>query len=104
MREPPPRVATTALAFSNALRTFYSFVYRPTADTAREHEGLPYFVRRLRFRHDVAPIFGPYLFAPLERLVWAVAGRLRLLQSGDLNLYLAVIGVLLVIILAVTLA
>jgi hypothetical protein len=36
--------------------------------------------------------------------VWAVAGRLRLLQSGDLNLYLAVIGVLLVIILAVTLA
>jgi len=104
MRKPPPRAATTALAFSNALRTFYSFLYRPTADTAREHEGLPYFVRRLRFRHDVAPIFGPYLFAPLERLVWAVAGRLRLLQSGDLNLYLAVIGVLLVIILAATLA
>ncbi len=103
MREQPERVATTALAFSNALRTFYSFVYRPTVDTAREHEGLPYFVRRLRFRHDVAPIFGPYLFAPLERLLWAMAGRLRLLQSGDLNFYVAVLGLLMVVILGATL-
>ena len=27
--------ATTALTFSNALRTFYSFIYRPTAETER---------------------------------------------------------------------
>lgn len=30
------RTATTALTFSNALRTFYSFIYRPTAETTRE--------------------------------------------------------------------
>jgi hypothetical protein len=29
------RTATTALTFSNALRTFYSFVYRPTAELTR---------------------------------------------------------------------
>lgn len=62
----PGRAATTALTFSNALRTFYSFVYRPTEITAREPragtETQRYFIARLVFNHDVAPIFGPHLF------------------------------------------
>ncbi len=99
----PHRAATTALTFSNALRTFYSFVYRPTAVTehelAEEAPSRPYFIRRLVFSHDVAPVFGPHLFAPLERLVVAAAMRLRIIQSGSLNLYLSLIGALLVIIL-----
>lgn len=103
----PRRTATTALAFSNALRTFYNFVYRPTEQTGREtapeDHGHPYFIQRLTFRHDVAPIFGPHLFVPIERLVLAIAGRFRSLQSGHLNIYLAIIGGLLVIILAVSL-
>ena len=33
------RAATTALTFSNALRTFYSFIYRPTLETTRETTG-----------------------------------------------------------------
>jgi hydrogenase-4 component B len=103
LREEPRRTATTALAFSNALRTFYSFIYRPTADTAHEHHGLAYFVKRLVFTHEVAPLFGPWLFAPVTRLAWAIAGRLRALQSGNLNFYLGLIGALLVIILALAL-
>jgi hydrogenase-4 component B len=105
--EAPPRAATTALTFSNALRTFYSFIYRPRAETeretAREIDGRPYFVRRLSFSHDVAPIFGPYLFVPLIRLVEAIAGRFRLIQSGQLNFYLSLIGGLLVLILVIAL-
>jgi hydrogenase-4 component B len=103
LREDPRRTATTALAFSNAMRTFYSFIYRPTADTAHEHHGLSYFVKRLVFTHDVAPLFGPHLFAPVTRLVWTIAGRLRALQSGNLNFYLGLIAVLLVVILALVL-
>lgn len=103
----PTRVATTALAFSNALRTFYSFVYRPTETTTREvspnGNGHRYFVRRLIFEHDVAPIFGPLLFRPIERLVTGAAVRLRALQSGRLDFYLALIGLLLVLILVVAL-
>jgi formate hydrogenlyase subunit 3/multisubunit Na+/H+ antiporter MnhD subunit len=105
--QPSPAVITTALTFSNALRTFYSFIYRPTAATERElahgPNGHPYFVRRLAFSHDVAPIFGPYLFAPLERLVVALAERLRLIQSGQLNFYLSLIGALLVAVLVIAL-
>lgn len=101
------RSATTGLTFSNALRTFYSFIYRPTVTTQRElsHEtnGHPYFVRKLTFSHDVAPIFGPYLFATLERFTNSVSERLRLIQSGSLNIYLAFIGALLIIILLIAL-
>ncbi len=103
----PRRAATTALTFSNALRTFYSFIYRPTMETERhpphEANGLPYFTKRLVFTHDVAPIFGPYLFAPLERLVIAAAVRLRIIQSGYLPFYLSLIGLLLVVILVIAL-
>jgi hydrogenase-4 component B len=103
----PRGAATTALTFSNALRTFSSFVYRPTVETERqtsdESNGHPYFIRRLTFTHDVAPIFGPLLFRPLESAVIALSRRLSVLQSGDLNAYLATIGILLVAILIVLL-
>ena len=100
----PARASTTALTFSNALRTFYSFVYRPTAETARESSGQQhYFIHRLVFSHDVAPIFGPYLFRPVIHGVLALADRFRALQSGRLNFYLALIGILLIVILALAL-
>ncbi len=103
LREDPQRSATTTLTFANAMRTFYSFIYRPTLDTAREHRAVSYFIRRLQFEHDIADVFGPILFAPVRRAVWRISGRLRALQSGDLNFYLALLGILLIVILALTL-
>jgi formate hydrogenlyase subunit 3/multisubunit Na+/H+ antiporter MnhD subunit len=103
LREDPQRSATTALTFSNATRTFYSFIYRPTLDAAREHRATRYFVHRLEVRQDVTDVFGPVLFDPIRRAVWRLAGRLRALQSGDLNFYLGLIGGLLIVILALTL-
>jgi len=99
----PARASTTSLSFSNAMRTFYSFVYRPTAETARDADDGGYFVTKLAFEHDVAPIFGPFLFQPAVRGVRAIAGKLRLLQSGNLNFYLSLIGLLLVLVLGLTL-
>jgi hydrogenase-4 component B len=51
---------------------------------------------------EVAPIFGPFLFAPLTGVVKAVAEKVSGLQSGYLNFYNALIGMLLVLILALT--
>jgi hydrogenase-4 component B len=99
----PAQASTTSLSFSNAMRTFYSFVYRPTAATERDADAGGYFVTKLVFEHDVAPIFGPLLFQPAVRVVRAAAGKLRLLQSGHLNFYLSLIGLLLVIVLGLTL-
>jgi len=103
LQQDPARASTTALTFSNALRTFYSLVYRPREETTREVRGRRYFIHRLVFTHDVAPFFGPYLFRPLTGCVVWLSDRLRVLQSGDLNVYLAFIGALLVVILALVL-
>ena len=103
MREDPQRSSTTSLSFANAMRTFYSFIYRPTLDTAHEHRAVAYFVRKLEFDHDVVDVFRPILFRPIRNSVWRLAGWLRALQSGDLNFYLALIGALLIVILALTL-
>ncbi len=102
-REDARRIATTSLAFSNALRTFYGFLYGPTHNLEREYDHGPYFVKRLIFNQEVAPIFGPYLFSPLVRLVREIANGIRILQSGYLNFYNALIGVLLVLILGLAL-
>ena len=45
--------STTPLTFSNAMRTFYSFVYQPTMSTEREHEQREYFIKRLVFSEGV---------------------------------------------------
>lgn len=102
-REDARRIATTSLAFSNALRTFYGFIYGPTHNLEREYDHGPYFVKRLIFNQEVAPIFGPYLFSPLVRLVRKIADKVSILQSGYLNFYNALIGALLVLILGLAL-
>ncbi len=94
---------TTPLTFSNAMRTFYSFVYQPTMSTEREHELREYFIKRLVFSEGVTDLFERHLFAPAIRIVVWGAEKLRALQSGNLNFYLALIGGLLVAILALTL-
>ncbi|KWF20814.1 proton-conducting transporter membrane subunit [Burkholderia pseudomultivorans] len=101
---PSPRDAmTTALTFSNAMRTFYSFVYQPTVTTTREHEQREYFIKRLVFSAGVTDLFERHLFDPAIRAVSYCAEKLRALQSGNLNFYLALIGALLVAILLLTL-
>jgi len=100
----PVQSATTQLTFANAMRTFYGFVYRPRVHIERDYsdgeDGRGYFLSQLSFSHDVAPIFGPLLFRPLERLALFLAKVARRIQSGSLNLYLGIIGVILVILLA----
>ncbi|MDA8115076.1 MAG: proton-conducting transporter membrane subunit, partial [Acidithiobacillus sp.] len=101
LRHIPAENAITALAFSNALREFYSFVYRPRTQTRVRHTERKYFVRDLQFDYSQAPVFGPWLFRPVVRLVQKLSDRIGLvLQNGSLNAYLAYIGLLLIVIFA----
>ncbi|MEY2333541.1 proton-conducting transporter transmembrane domain-containing protein [Acidithiobacillus ferrianus] len=101
LRRIPAENAITALAFSNALREFYSFVYRPGTNTRKQHTEREYFVHTLQFNYSQAPVFGPWLFRPAVRLVQKLSDRIGLtLQNGSLNAYLAYIGILLIVIFA----
>ncbi len=99
LRTLPAASATTALAYSNALRQFYDFIYRSRTVTERRIEKRPYFIKALRFEYSQAPIFGPTLFEPVTRFVRTLALRISVLQMGSMNAYLAYIGVALLIIL-----
>lgn len=99
----PLHGTTTSLTFSNALRTFYAFVYRTESSVDHEYAGRPYFVRRVRHRATVSPLFEAGVFRIPVRVVQWLAQGLSPLQSGRINLYLGLVGVLLVLIMAVAL-
>ena len=58
-------------------------------------------MRRLSFEQRIAPLFSGHLFRPLVRLTRWLSDRIAVIQSGDMNLYLVMIGILLVIVLGV---
>ena len=99
LRTLPASSATTALAYSNALRQFYDFVYRSRTVTERRTEKRPYFIKALRFEYSQSPLFGPALFEPVTRFVRTLASRISVLQMGSMNAYIAYIGVVLLLIL-----
>lgn len=98
----PPHGQTTALSFSNAMRTFYGFVYRPADEVKRE--GHAYFMQRMTHNASISPLFEAAMFRAPTRFVRRLARTLGPLQSGHMNVYLGMVGVLLILILALGLA
>ncbi|TKI03963.1 proton-conducting transporter transmembrane domain-containing protein [Martelella alba] len=100
--EPPmAHAAATALTFSNAMRTFYRFIYRTKSEIVHEHNGSRYFIRQIRHRAQVLPLFNSAVFTALTLTVQWLARKLAPIQSGHMNVYLGMVGGLLVLILAV---
>lgn len=95
----PKTVATTPLTFSNAMHYFYRLVYLPKHEVSFEYNGKPYFIKRVSFHHEATAIFNRYLFKPIVDGISRLADKIRLLQSGSLNFYNAMIGVVLIVIL-----
>ncbi|XBS71508.1 proton-conducting transporter membrane subunit [Acerihabitans sp. KWT182] len=99
-----PHAATTALTFSNALRTFYRFVYRAKSEIRHGDHDSVYFIRRIHHRAHVSPLFHGVVFRLPTLLVQWLARRLGPIQSGHMNVYLGMVGGLLVLILMVAMA
>lgn len=99
----PAHGATTTLTFANAMRTFYAFVYRPRTTIDHEYNGRSYFVHRVEHRTTVAPLFEAKIFRVPVRVVQWLARAVSPLQSGHMNVYLGLVGLLLVLIMAVAL-
>lgn len=55
----------------------------------------------MHYRFQVTPIFDRYLYSPLTRFVRALAELARPIQSGDVNLYLFYVFVVVLIAYAV---
>ena len=77
----------TATAFSKPLMLIFGAIYRPTREVSML-ETAPYYAREVRYRSEVEPTFERFVYRPLTRGVFALAGRMRVIQAGSLHAYL----------------
>jgi len=94
------RMEYTSTAFAEPLRRIFGELYRPTDDlTVTVQPGSPYHIRAITFRTQLHPWFERGVYDPLVRATQAAAARVRSLQSGSINAYLAYIVLVLVVLL-----
>lgn len=86
-----PRMQYTATAFTKPLRIIYKRIYLPSRDLKVQYTAKPFFVKSIRYGSEITPFFERYLYEPVTRFINVVAGRVKLLQSGSLQLYLGYI-------------
>jgi hydrogenase-4 component B len=95
-----PRMEYTATGFAQPIKQVFSTIYRPTVKLETDlMEESRYFAKRMHFETHIEPVFQKYLYDPVVRSLNAVADRLRVVQTGSLQLYLAYIFVTLLILL-----
>ena len=91
-----PRMQYTATAFTKPLRIIYKRIYLPSRDLRVNYALKPFFVKSIRYGGEITPFFERYLYEPVTRSINAVAGKVKLLQSGSLQLYLGYILITLI--------
>jgi hydrogenase-4 component B len=96
------RFEYTAASFANPFKRVFSLLYKPVKELAIEfHPESRFFVRTISYRNDARSVFEDALYGPLNRMLRSVAERVRLLQSGNINVYLLYILVTLVVLLLI---
>ena len=95
------RCEYTATAFANPFKRVFGLLYRPVKELDIQfHPESRFFVETITYRNEARSIFEEALYGPMSRLVQWVAHRARVVQSGNVNLYLLYILVALVVMLA----
>ena len=89
----------TAFAFSKPLRMIFAALYRPQREIQAEYEVSPYYPKAIRFDSEIESPFEERLYAPAQRLILALAVRVRRIQAGSIHAYLAYIFVTLILLL-----
>lgn len=94
-----PKMEYTATSFSKPIRIIFRRLFQPRREVEQEYDLAPYFTRNIRYRASIKPVFEDAVYRPTARIVISIAGKIRLLQSGSIHLYLTYIFVTLVVLL-----
>jgi len=94
-----PRMQYTAAAFTKPIRIIFKRIYLPNRELKVSYLVKPFFVKSIRYGGGITPFFDRYVYDPVSRIIHAVAGKVKLLQSGSLNLYLGYILITLIVLL-----
>ena len=97
-----PRMEYTATGFVQPIKRVFSTIYQPTVKLETEFlEESRYFAKRRRFEFHIEPVFQKYLYDPMVVFFTAMAERVRVVQAGNLHLYLAYIFITLIVLLLI---
>jgi hydrogenase-4 component B len=89
----------TATAFSKPLRMIFSALYRPRREILAEYEVSPHYPSAIRFESEIELTFEKRLYAPLRERIMAASNRMKGIQAGSINVYLAYIFITLILLL-----
>jgi hydrogenase-4 component B len=89
----------TAFAFSKPLRMIFAALYQPHREIQAEYEVSPYYPTAIRFDSEIESPFEDRLYAPVQKMILAIATRMRGIQAGSIHAYLAYIFITLIILL-----
>jgi len=91
------RFEYTATAFANPFKRVFGLLYRPVKELDIQfHPESRFFVRTISYRNEARSVIDDAIYAPMGRVIRAIAARARMLQSGNVHLYLLYILVALV--------
>jgi hydrogenase-4 component B len=89
----------TAFAFSKPLRMIFAALYQPHREIEAEYEVSPYYPKAIHFGSEIESPFEERLYAPVQKVILALARRMRAIQAGSIHAYLAYIFVTLILLL-----
>lgn len=96
---PDATMEYTAASFSQPIRRVYGPLLRPERKIKTEYDFLPYFNYRIHFEEYVRSTIRGLLYSPLRRGVIRQSKRWRIIQCGDISLYLGYIFAALILLL-----
>jgi hydrogenase-4 component B len=94
-----PRMQYTATAFTKPIRLIFKKIYLPRRELKVSYTVKPLFVKTVKYSGEITPFFEKYLYDPITAFIRNFAGKVRLLQSGSLQLYLGYILITLILLL-----
>ena len=92
-----PRMQYSAMTFSAPTRVTFDALYRPSVSVRRASDDPAGRSGPVHYESEVTPVFLRYLYRPVIRAVEWLADMVRPLQSGDVNLYLLYVFVVILL-------
>ncbi len=89
----------TDLAYSNPIRIIFNGLYRSRASTVADAAAARHREGRITYQQEIPPPFERTLYQPVVNTVRAVTQRARIIQSGNINQYVAYIFLIVIIVL-----
>ncbi|ADC90049.1 NADH/Ubiquinone/plastoquinone (complex I) [Thermocrinis albus DSM 14484] len=98
LEEENPKAQATVLSLTYSTRRVFSMFFRTLSEISFEEDVKKYFRKRLKFREESEDLVEATVYEPLGRFVLRTADSIRtVLQSGNLNHYIAFIFLTLVL-------